>query len=238
MRFSNTFTSAELTELQDSAVSWTTHAGGGTTTFITSSTASGQLVTERSGVSDLDSLMDGTFAVYKATTWHSDLPSTALAVTQIFGIRRNTGGANEYVEIVEGDILVNYDDYTFAPTTVNGYDLFTVLLHEYGHFLGMAHTYNFSSIMYPSIGSSTVYTAPASTDVSTLRSKYSLSGSSGAGALGAAIALRPEAEVAGTREEVNNSDQGVRIVLELHTNGECLHKIDGALVGTHTVKLK
>jgi hypothetical protein len=177
--------------------------------------------------------MDGTFAVYKANNWHSDLPGTALAVTQIFGIRHNTGDSDEYIEIVEGDILVNYDDYPFAPDTNGGYDLFTVALHEFGHFLGLAHTYNFSSVMYPSIGYSTFYTRPGNVDVTALQSKY------GIGGAGAMAARRGPAavETPSTQDDVLNSGRGVRITLELHVSGECVHKINGTPVESHSVDM-
>ncbi len=235
MKFSNQFTVAELAELQDAAVSWTTHAGAGTN-FIASATAPANLVNDRSNVGNLDSLLDGVFAVYKATSWHNDLPNSALAVTQIFGVRRNSGDSDEYVEIVEGDILVNYDDFPFLPEENGGYDLFTVMLHENGHFLGLNHTYNFNSVMYPSIGYSTFYIKPGSFDISTIQSKYNISGGGGAGP--AAARRIASVETAATRDDVLKSGKGVRITMELHAHGECVHKIDGTRVGSHPVKLK
>lgn len=234
MRFSNQFTTAELAELQSAALSWSTHAGAGTV-FIASSTAPANLVTDRSTVGNLDSLLDGVFGVYKATTWHRDLPNSALAVTQIFGVRRNGGDSDEYVEIVEGDILVNYDDFPFLPEENGGYDLFTVMIHENGHFLGLNHNYNFNSVMYPSIGYSTFYLQPGAFDVSSIQSKYNIS----TGGAGPAAARRiASVEPASTREDVLKSGKGVRITLELHAHGECVHKIDGTRVGSHPVKLK
>jgi hypothetical protein len=234
MKFSNQFTTAELDELQDAAVSWTTHAGAGTT-FISSSKAPGSLVADRSGVANLDSLLDGVFAVYKATTWNSALPDSALAVTQIFGVRHNAGDSDEYVEIVEGDILVNYDDFPFLPESSGGYDLFTVMIHENGHFLGLNHNYNFNSVMYPSIGYSTFYLRPGSFDISTIQSKYGLGG----GGAGPAAARRiASVETASLKDDVLKSGKGVRITLELHAHGECVHKVDGTRVGSHPVKLK
>jgi len=235
MKFSNQFTGPELAELQAAATSWTTHAGAGTT-FISSSTAPANLVNDRSGVSNLDSLLDGVFGVYKATTWHKDLPNSALAVTQIFGVRQNGGDADEYVEIVEGDILVNYDDFPFLPEENGGYDLFTVMIHENGHFLGLNHNYNFNSVMYPSIGYSTFYIKPGSFDITTIQSKYNIS--SGGGAAPSAARRIASVEKASSKDDVLKSGKGVRITLELHAHGECVHKIDGTRVGSHPVKLK
>lgn len=236
MKISSSFTPQERTEIRSSGLAWNT-AMSGAVTFLTISGNDGDTVPDRSNVSNLDSLLDGVFAVYKGSTWHRDLPSTALAVTQIFGVRQNRGDSDEYVEIVEGDILINWT-FPYKPTDITGYDLYSVVLHEYGHFLGLSHTSNWGhdSVMFPSIDKATTFPAPGSFDVSNLRVKYNLNAGA-LTALGARSALKTP-EKASSKEDVLNSGKGVRILLELHTTGECVHKINGTRVESHFVKLK
>lgn len=229
---SNLYTAGEVSELRRAATSWSTTVGNGANFYNIPAT----LVTDKSNVANLDSLLDNQMAIYKATTWHHDLPATALAVTQIFGVRQNTGSANEYVQIIEADVLVNWT-YTYYPTVNSGYDLFSVVLHELGHFLGLAHVYDYtlSSVMFPTIGYSTVFSGPGSNDISLIRSRYGLGGAAPMAAAGRELA---QAEVALTPEDVLNSGNGVRILMELHADGTCVHKEDGIVVGSHPVNLK
>ena len=223
---SNRYNTAEEAELRRAATSWTTNVANGANFFSIPTT----LVADRSGVANLDSLLDNQMGIYKATTWHHSLPGTALAVTQIFGVRQNTGTANEYVQIIEADVLVNWT-FSYYPTVSSGYDLFSVVLHELGHFLGLAHVYDYtlSSVMFPTIGYSTVFPGPGTNDISLIRSRYGL----GTMAPAAARSLATEDEPALTAEDVWSSGKGVRIMMELHADGTCVHKVDGTQVGSH-----
>lgn len=86
-----------------------------------------------------------------ADTWPSDYAPTAFAITTVYHSRR-TG------EILDADILINEEDYewTVCPETgcepdadgeFRQVDLENVLTHEVGHFLGLAHTDRFGSVM-------------------------------------------------------------------------------------------
>lgn len=225
---SREFTSAEALELTDSVNSWNTNLSFSFTQV------SGTRVNDRSGVTNLNSLFDGEFGIYKAVNWHPQLPSTALAVTQIFGVRQNTGTPSEYVEIVEGDILINWT-FPFAPTNPNGYDLFTVNLHEMGHFLGLGHVTNYAlqSVMYPSIGYSTFYLRPGGEDIRQLRGKYAL-GVQSVGARAPASSSSPRAPV--TKAQAENSPDAVKIIIELHVDGTCRHYTNDVLQSVHKIK--
>ncbi|MBY0517089.1 MAG: matrixin family metalloprotease [Bacteriovoracaceae bacterium] len=227
---STSFSPAEVTELKNSAAAWTTHAGNGTTFFSIPNTQ----VADKGNTTNLDSLLDREFGVYKATQWNRELDPNALAVTQIFGVRHNTGSSSEYIEIVDADILVNWRGYRFAPTDPSGYDLFTVVLHEYGHFLGLGHVYNYSydSVMYTTIGYSTFYIKPGSYDISTIQTRYNI----GTRALGAKRSIA-SVEKASTHEDVMQSGRGVKITMELLKDGECVHKENGIRQGSHFVDL-
>ncbi len=224
---SREFTTTEADELKNAVNSWNTH---GSFTF---STVSETKVNDRSTVNNLNSLFDGEFGIYKAVTWHSSLPSTALAVTQIFGVRQNVGTANEFIEIVEGDILINWT-FPYAPTISYGYDLFTVTLHEMGHFLGLGHVTNYAlpSVMYPSIGYSTYYLRPGTHDVSTIKTKYNI----GVQALGARAPASSSFSRPLTKADVENSPDAVKILLELHSDGTCKHYLNDQYTHQHQIQ--
>ncbi len=179
--------------------------------------------TSEVSLNNLDALYDGVMGVYKAAHWPSTLPGSALAVTQIFGRRYNTGSSTEFVNIEHADILVNDDFYDFdTADTGPGYDLRTVILHEMGHFLGLQHKASSSnstlSIMYPSIGSTEAKRAPKALDISDISSKYGIASSS---ASPAAIAQR-------VKYEIKSGDVGeaVKIIYELRADGTCVHTVE------------
>jgi hypothetical protein len=185
---------------------------------------------------NLDSLGDDSInGIYKIQHWPMDLPSSALAVTQIFGRRFNIGDANEYVRIEHADMLVNDNLYNFRTSTdgsSNTYDLQTVVLHEMGHFLGLSHkTYGSNSIMVPSIGSSTVSRAPTNIDISDIASKYSIT--LGTGSSSAIMAEKTKLKFT---PKIGDNGTRLKILIELHVNGECIHKEDGIVIQRHPLK--
>jgi len=55
-------------------------------------------------------------------------------------------------EFVDADIVVNGEDFTFSTNLANNtFDVFTVILHEKGHVLGLDHVNKRSAVMYPFI---------------------------------------------------------------------------------------
>jgi len=204
------FDAQESTNIHDMSSAWD-NAFSPAKTFFNFNATTPEI---SSTITSLDELRDNIMGVYKTTTWPSTLPESALAITQIFGLRHNTGSASEYVDILHADILVNYDNHSFQTgDTGASYDLQTVILHEMGHFLGLKHRTDISSsstIMYPSIstGFAAAKRAPRSADVTAMTSLYETTPHS--------LALMPI-----------SAGEEVRIIVELHADGRCIHKESG-----------
>jgi len=121
------------------------------------------------------------------------------------------------------------------------------MLHEMGHFVGLQHItywddlsndeqalyddrdeYKATSVMYPSVTSSEVKRIPQTLDINTLVDKYNIGGAGHAMVAGASRFV-PRA---------GDPGKNVKIVIELRSNGECVHKEDGAVIKRHHIKLK
>lgn len=169
---------------------------------------------------DVSSFRDSQMGIYKSFTWFSNVSSSALAITQFFGFRRNVGTANEYVELQHADIIVNYRDYSFSTdgSDNNAYDLHSVILHEQGHLLGLPHNWDWDqpSIMQPFLGiteSKRVVTAADETSMSEL---YYVGAPIASGGGGGFAAYSP------------NPDEGAEVsgTFELRADGSCHHYIN------------
>lgn len=171
LKIATNFDNDETNAVKDMAAAWSTSIDDKINIFNTSHT------TTNKSSNNLDSYADSTMGVYKLTSWPSELPSSALAVTQIYGTRKNVGKSSEYIQITHADILVNYENYSFTTDGTWGYDFQTVLLHELGHFIGLYHSYTSveESVMYPSITRYVENRAPKTQDIIDLKSKYGLS---------------------------------------------------------------
>ena len=218
---------ADITSIQAVGNAWTTAVENKKTFFTYTTGATEKTV----GLGSTSALNDGILGVYKATTWpYPDYPD-ALAVTQIFAYRYNVGASNEYVDIQEADIIMNYQNFHFDdPAVTYDYDLRTVMLHEMGHFLGLSHKSRFSnrddSVMYPSIYNHESKPTPKPIDISDIASKYSIT-LSGSGA--------PGIQGNGIKYEPKGPGTAVKIILELKASGDCVHYEDGAEILRHRI---
>jgi hypothetical protein len=82
--------------------------------------------------------------VFRDDAWPYDDPNNTLALTTV------TFDATDG-EIFDADIEINSHDHVIvaaAPATPPGYDLPSILTHEAGHFLGLAHSTDASAVMF------------------------------------------------------------------------------------------
>lgn len=243
IRISSSFDATETTIMTDMGTAWKTAVADEETFF-----ANGAVGNNNYNLNNTDNI----FGIYKATTWPADVSDDALAITQLFGRRYNLGEVNEYVGIVEADILVNYQpginafDFDVLDNGIDeGFDLRTIILHEMGHFLGLQHipsysnrpdadlgltyaNYKLSSVMFPSISSLEEKRIPQTKDINALVNKYNIGGGGGA-MVASNSAFKPNKDDAG---------KNVKIIIELRKSGECVHKEDGVVVRRHPASLK
>lgn len=185
-------------------------------------------------LSDVTAYKDNELGIYKSQQWFENVSPAALAITQFFGIRRDVGTIAERVELIHADIIVNYRYFDFSTTNDsnnnnygNGsYDLASVLLHELGHFLGLAHQSDFysESIMHPYMSSYDVEQATYPQDRDDLQTNYDIENT-----LLKSNALMVAALPAGDKKQDKNinseSDQLVYGIFELQSSGKCQHRI-------------
>ena len=177
---------------------------------------------------------DNQIVVYKTTQWQSDRGVIAYAQNMVTAY--NEGTSSEYRIISSSDIMVNFRDNTFrdAVVTTGDYDLETVILHEFGHMLGLLHTDQYpssnknTSVMYPSIGRGDTRRTPFQPDKNKLAGLYNLNpnGSNISGA---------SASAGAPMERYVPFDDGreIMIQIELRKTGECVHKENGVIVHRH-----
>lgn len=208
VKIANNFNSDEVLAVQDMADAWNDSVNYQVTFMNDGGSTSAKS-------DDLDSYVDSLIGVYKLDNWPAQLPGTALAVTQIYGTRKNIGRSSEYIRIDHADILMNYDFFDFTTDYSWGYDFQTIVLHEMGHLLGLYHDESSTddSVMFPTITRSVTNRYPLARDISALKSKYGISSA------GASNAFRIPAGTQDTSESADNEEK-VIIQFEIMANGD------------------
>ena len=183
-------------------------------------------VASATGFSATTDFRDGEIGIYKSHTWFANVTSSALAITQFYGIVTSSPLLGQYIELSHADIIVNYKDYGSKFTMTNNplikYDLPTVVLHEMGHLLGLCHETTKPSIMAPYYLTTQRSLQSADSD---LIKKIYVDGNINAIKIKNnnvnAISARPGTEVTG--------------IIELHADGKCIHYINGEKTFEHIV---
>ena len=109
---------------------------------------------------------DGYSIIYMMNTWEADKPNEQARTTIYW-----TGS-----QIYEADIRINAHNFNFnyqsTSGTFYGVDLQSLVLHELGHVLGLAHAPSTGSVMAASLASGLERRDPAPSDINDLRCEY------------------------------------------------------------------
>lgn len=176
------------------------------------------------GSANLTNYRDSEVGIYKSHAWFSNISSSALAITQFYGIIQSNATLGTYLDLTHADIILNYrdfgSDFTYNGNSFIDYDVPTIVLHEMGHLLGLCHETNHNSIMAPYYF--TTQRTLKAFDTSKIQAlylnnqNYAMKVNDGSdNALSAPV---------GTE---------VKGVVELNANGICKHYINGKLVYQH-----
>ncbi|MCB9092039.1 MAG: matrixin family metalloprotease [Halobacteriovoraceae bacterium] len=234
LKVSNSFSTQEYDSIVDMAGEWYAATDNQLEFFDVDTSLTSNIM-----YADTNDYNDSVLGVYKLSVWPADFPETALAVTQIFGIRKNVGTASEYIQITHADILINEEDFVFSTdeNDYSAYDFPTVMLHEMGHFLGLSHqSFTVESVMQPSVSKIDVKRSASEVDSQNIMYTYGLatSLSSAIHPEEGGVVIRPGFSAAGA----NPSSTNVRILVELRADGNCHHVVDGVTKHVHKVDLK
>jgi hypothetical protein len=113
----------------------------------------------------LDPQRDGYSTIYWFNTWEADRPQEQ-ARTTIFW---------SGTEIFEADIRINASKisyYSGADTNISGVDFDSLLVHELGHVLGLAHNVTTGSVMNIELASNYDRRKVGPVDMSSLKCEY------------------------------------------------------------------
>ena len=182
---------------------------------------------------DLIDYNDNVLAIYKHDDWFDDVSNSALAITQFFGKRVNTGTQYEYLELIHADIILNFKEFSFgiSDKSFEDYDLPSVVLHELGHFLGLGHSgYSETSVMVPYLDVGVEKRELFNYDLDTINELYTSQNSSSLSAFSVSVSAMTDVKQESKEGEI------VKGIIELQSNGDCRHFINGELVHQHKKK--
>lgn len=184
--------------------------------------------TSNTGYNSLSSFHDSEFGIYKSHTWYAGVSSSALAITQYYGVVRSDATLGTYIDLTHADIIFNYRDFG-SDFVMNGnvmyYDVPTVLLHEMGHFLGLCHESNHTSIMAPYYN--TTQRSLKAWDTTKIQGLYL--NNQNISAISTRAATNSISAPEGTT---------VKGIVELNANGLCRHYLEGKVVYEHQTNIK
>jgi hypothetical protein len=187
--------------------------------------------TATAGSNTLSNYHDNEMGIYKSHTWFAGVSSSALAITQFYGIVRSDPSLGTYIDLTHADIIVNYRDFGADLTMTNNplidYDLPTIVLHEMGHFLGLCHESNHASVMAPYYF--TTQRTLKAFDTSKIRGLYINNQNVNA------ITVRPNPNALITIDP--SVGKAVNGFIELNADGLCRHYVEGKLVYQHETQM-
>lgn len=184
-------------------------------------------IASTTGYAQSSSFRDSEIGIYKSYTWFSSVSSSALAITQFYGVVTSSAGLGQYINLTHADIIVNYRDYgprlTMTSNPAIEFDLPTIILHEMGHLLGLCHESTRASIMAPYY--LTTQHAIQPYDQELIKDIY---------IDGAVSGLSVKNNTNALTSPVGTEVKGV---IELSANGTCSHYVEGKKIYEHHVDL-
>jgi hypothetical protein len=180
------------------------------------------------GTAALSTYKDAHFGVYFSDDWFSNVSSSALAITQFYAFKKSAAWG-DYYALSHADIIVNNRDFDFSnnAASTTDYDLASVILHEFGHLLGLNHQFDYTipAVMQPymSIWESNRTLFPD--DATRIQANYSA----------ATAALTSSGFITSKSIKRSNIPDGTEYhgVIELLASGECRHYKNGVLIKSH-----